>query len=106
MLLGTPNHPEVVGLLGFAPDAIVVDEEEDWDAIPRTQAHGADQPEHAAALEVREAGRVHGQPGHELKIMNTVCPVTIRRQQDTMDLAAAVDLSSSSAVGTAPTPRS
>ena len=35
VLLGTPKHPEVVGLLGFAPDAIVVDEEEDWDRIPR-----------------------------------------------------------------------
>ena len=35
VLLGTPNHPEVVGLLGFAPNAILVDEEEDWAAIPR-----------------------------------------------------------------------
>ena len=35
VLLGTPKHPEVVGLLGFAPDAIVVDEEEDWERIPR-----------------------------------------------------------------------
>jgi (E)-4-hydroxy-3-methyl-but-2-enyl pyrophosphate reductase len=35
VLLGTPRHPEVVGLLGFAPDAIVVDEEEDWETIPR-----------------------------------------------------------------------
>jgi 4-hydroxy-3-methylbut-2-enyl diphosphate reductase len=29
---------------------------------------------------------------HELKIVNTVCPVTIRRQQDTMETAAEVDL--------------
>ena len=36
VLLGTPKHPEVVGLLGFAPDAIVVDEEEDWE--PRSRA--------------------------------------------------------------------
>ena len=35
VLLGTPKHPEVVGLLGFAPDAIVVDEEDDWPKIPR-----------------------------------------------------------------------
>ncbi|HET9456496.1 MAG TPA: hypothetical protein VFO78_04095, partial [Candidatus Limnocylindrales bacterium] len=28
VLLGTPNHAEVVGMLGFAPDAIVVDEED------------------------------------------------------------------------------
>src|SRR5438132_2684164 len=35
VLLGTPRHPEVVGLLGFAPQAIVVDDEADWDRIPR-----------------------------------------------------------------------
>src|SRR4051812_11703106 len=29
---------------------------------------------------------------HELKVVNTVCPVTIRRQQDTLDLAEQVDL--------------
>jgi 4-hydroxy-3-methylbut-2-enyl diphosphate reductase len=29
---------------------------------------------------------------HELKIVNTVCPVTIRRQEDTLEAARAVDL--------------
>ena len=55
-----PKHPEVVGLLGFAPDAIVVDEEDDWDRDPAPQEDGAHHPEHPAALEVREARRVHG----------------------------------------------
>jgi 4-hydroxy-3-methylbut-2-enyl diphosphate reductase len=93
VLLGTPKHPEVVGLLGFAPDAIVVDEEEEWDAaIPRRKRMAlisqSTQPpwkfERLAALMVSRA--------HELKIVNTVCPVTIRRQQDTMDAAGEVDL--------------
>lgn len=93
VLLGTPKHPEVIGLLGFAPDAIVVDEEEDWDAaIPRKKRMAlisqSTQPpwkfERLAALMVSRA--------HELKIVNTVCPVTIRRQQDTMETAADVDL--------------
>ena len=87
VLLGTPRHPEVVGLLGFAPDAIVVDEEEDWQRIPRTKRMAlisqSTQPpwkfEKLAAFLVSRC--------HELKIVNTVCPVTIRRQQDTMDLA-------------------
>ena len=36
VLLGTPGHPETVGLLGIAPDAIVVDEESEWEErIPR-----------------------------------------------------------------------
>jgi (E)-4-hydroxy-3-methyl-but-2-enyl pyrophosphate reductase len=91
VLLGTPKHPEVVGLLGFAPDAIVVDEEEDWDQIPRKKRMAlisqSTQPpwkfEKLAAFLVSRA--------HELKVVNTVCPVTIRRQQDTMALADSVD---------------
>ena len=92
VLLGTPKHPEVVGLLGFAPDAIVVDEEEDWDRIPRRKRMAlitqSTQPpwkfEKLAAFMVSRA--------HELKILNTVCPVTIRRQEDTLELAREVEL--------------
>jgi len=91
VLLGTPNHPEVVGLLGFAPDAIVVDEEDDWDRIPRKKRMAlitqSTQPpwkfERLAAFMVGRA--------HELKIVNSVCPVTIRRQEDTVELARAVE---------------
>src|SRR3954462_8129597 len=87
VLLGTPKHPEVVGLLGFAPDAIVVDEEEDWQRIPRTKrmaliSQSTQPPWKFEKLAAYLVGR-----SHELKIVNTVCPVTIRRQQDTMELA-------------------
>jgi (E)-4-hydroxy-3-methyl-but-2-enyl pyrophosphate reductase len=91
VLLGTPNHPEVVGLLGFAPDAIVVDDESDWDRIPRRKRMAlitqSTQPpwkfERLAAFMVSRA--------HELKIVNSVCPVTIRRQEDTVELARSVE---------------
>lgn len=92
VLLGTPGHPEVTGLLGFAPEAILVDEEEDWPRIPHTRRMAlisqSTQPpwkfERLAAYMVSRC--------HELKIINTICPVTIRRQQDTIDLAEQVDL--------------
>ena len=92
VLLGTPKHPEVVGLLGFAPDAIVVDEEADWGSIPTRKRMAlitqSTQPpwkfEKLAAFMVSRA--------HELKIVNTVCPVTIRRQEDTLEAARGVDL--------------
>ena len=92
VLLGTPRHPEVVGLLGFAPDALVVDEEEDWEQIPRRKKMAllsqSTQPpwkfEKLAAFMVSRC--------HELKIVNTVCPVTIRRQEDTIECAREVDL--------------
>ncbi len=91
VLLGTPRHPEVVGLLGFAPGAIVVDEEEDWGRIPRTKrialiSQSTQPPWKFEKLAAYLVGRCH-----ELKIVNTICPVTIRRQQDTMEAAAAVD---------------
>jgi len=92
VLLGTPKHPEVVGLLGFAPDAIVVDEEEDWETIPRRKrmaliSQSTQPPWKFEKLAAFMVGR-----SHELKIVNTVCPVTIRRQQDTVDAAGEVDL--------------
>ncbi|HEU4671375.1 MAG TPA: 4-hydroxy-3-methylbut-2-enyl diphosphate reductase [Candidatus Limnocylindrales bacterium] len=92
VLLGTPKHPEVVGLLGFAPDAIVVDDEEEWEAkIPRKKRMAlisqSTQPpwkfERLAAFLVSRS--------HELRIVNTVCPVTIRRQEDTLEAAREVD---------------
>ena len=92
VLLGTPLHPEVVGLLGFAPDTLVVDEEADWEQIPRRKKMAllsqSTQPpwkfEKLAAFMVARC--------HELKIVNTVCPVTIRRQEDTVEAAREVDL--------------
>ncbi len=91
VLLGTPNHPEVVGLLGFAPDAIVVDEEDDWDRIPRKKRMAlitqSTQP--PWKFERLAARMVH--LAHELKVVNTVCPVTIRRQEDTVETARQVD---------------
>ncbi|MET1232622.1 MAG: 4-hydroxy-3-methylbut-2-enyl diphosphate reductase [Candidatus Limnocylindrales bacterium] len=92
VILGTPKHPETIGLLGHAPDAIVVDDESEWETIPRRKRMAlmsqSTQPpwkfERLAAHMVSRA--------HELKIVNTVCPVTSRRQQDTMELAELVDL--------------
>jgi 4-hydroxy-3-methylbut-2-enyl diphosphate reductase len=55
VLLGTPKHAEVVGMLGFAPDAIVGD--------PAQEADGAHLAVDPAALEVRASRRVHGLAG-------------------------------------------
>jgi (E)-4-hydroxy-3-methyl-but-2-enyl pyrophosphate reductase len=92
VLLGTPRHPEVVGLLGFAPDAIVVDDEPEWELIPRKKkmaliSQSTQPPWKFEKLAAFMVGR-----SHELKIVNTVCPVTIRRQQDTLETARQVDL--------------
>jgi len=92
VLLGTPRHPEVVGLLGFAPDAIVVDEEEDWQRIPRTKRMALISQSTQPPWKFEKLAAYLVSRSHELKIVNTVCPVTIRRQQDTLEAAGEVDL--------------
>jgi 4-hydroxy-3-methylbut-2-enyl diphosphate reductase len=92
VLLGTPNHAEVVGMLGWAPDAIVVDEEEDWERIPRKKkmaliSQSTQPPWKFEKLAAFMVGR-----SHELKVVNTVCPVTIRRQEDTLEAARQVEM--------------
>jgi len=93
VLLGTPNHAEVVGMLGFAPDAIVVDEEDEWEAkIPRKKRMALISQSTQPPWKFEKLAAFMTSRAHELKIVNTVCPVTIRRQEDTLDTAREVDL--------------
>ena len=92
VLLGTPNHPEVVGILGYAPDAILVDEEEEWDRIPRTKRMAVVSQSTQPPWKFQKLAAFMVTRAHELKIVNTVCPVTIRRQEDTIELADQVDM--------------
>ena len=79
-------------MLGFAPEAIVVDEEEDWVRIPRTKRMAFISQSTQPPWKFEKLAAYLVSRSHELKIVNTVCPVTIRRQQDTLDLAERVDL--------------
>jgi (E)-4-hydroxy-3-methyl-but-2-enyl pyrophosphate reductase len=92
VLLGTPKHPEVVGLLGFAPNAIVVDDEPDWEAIPRKKKMALISQSTQPPWKFEKLAAYMVSRSHELKIVNTVCPVTIRRQEDTLEAARDVDL--------------
>ncbi len=92
VLLGTPKHPEVVGLLGFAPDAIVVDDEEDWAAIPRRKRMALISQSTQPPWKFEKLAAFMVSRSHELRIVNTVCPVTIRRQEDTLETAREVDM--------------
>jgi 4-hydroxy-3-methylbut-2-enyl diphosphate reductase len=92
VLLGTPRHAEVVGMLGFAPDAIVVDEEEEWEAaIPRKKRMALISQSTQPPWKFEKLAAFMTSRAHELKIVNTVCPVTIRRQEDTLEAARDVE---------------
>ena len=79
IILGTPEHPEVVGLRGFAPNAIVV-ETKAGVVSQSTQPPWAFKDLVAHVAEIAQ----------ETKVFNTVCPVTVKRQHAASELAEQV----------------
>src|SRR5881409_3802322 len=91
IILGTPEHPEVVGLLGFAPEATVVETKEEWEKLPRMKKAGvvsqSTQPPWAFKDLVSHISEI----AQETKVFNTVCPVTVKRQHAASELAEQVN---------------
>lgn len=91
IILGTPDHPEVVGLKGYAgEDHVVVETKEEWERLPRMKKAGvvsqSTQPPWAFTALVAHVATI----AQELKVFNTVCPVTIKRQHAASELAEQV----------------
>ncbi|MDE3112237.1 MAG: 4-hydroxy-3-methylbut-2-enyl diphosphate reductase [Chloroflexota bacterium] len=91
VILGTPDHPEVVGLKGFAgKDHVVVETEEQWNALPKMKKAGvvsqSTQPPWAFTALVAHVATL----AQEMKVFNTVCPVTVKRQVAATELAEQV----------------
>ncbi|MFP4039941.1 MAG: 4-hydroxy-3-methylbut-2-enyl diphosphate reductase [Desulfosudaceae bacterium] len=92
IIIGDENHPEVTGLLGFAPGrGVAVNSLEDLRQLPRfDQAIIVAQTTQNTAL--FEAVRDWTRAEHpHYKIFNTICPSTQNRQAETERLANAVD---------------
>jgi 4-hydroxy-3-methylbut-2-enyl diphosphate reductase len=88
VLLGTPDHPEVIGLVAYAGDNyVVVETEEQWTKLPKMKRAGvvsqSTQPPWAFTALVAHVATI----SQEMKVYNTVCPVTIKRQAAATELA-------------------
>lgn len=94
VMIGDANHPEVRGVIGYAPDVIVVDREEDLDAVlPKRERLGVvaqttHTPEHVANM----IGAIAARPFRELKVVNTLCLEVVRRQEAASELCREVDV--------------
>jgi 4-hydroxy-3-methylbut-2-enyl diphosphate reductase len=91
IILGTPDHPEVVGLRGYAgDDYVIVETKEEWERLPRMKKAGvvsqSTQPPWAFTALVAHVATI----AQELKVFNTVCPVTVKRQHAASELAEKV----------------
>jgi len=93
IIVGEGNHPEVQGLLGHAPKALVVDPRRDLPAIPKRARVGlvaqtTQYPEdYRAVIE-----KVVESDFEEVRVFNTICNATVVRQEAAVALAGRVDI--------------
>ncbi len=93
IILGTPEHPEVVGLVGFAgPDYTIVETKDEWERLPKMKKAGVVSQSTQPPWAFKELVGHVAEISQELKVFNTVCPVTIKRQNAATELAGETDM--------------
>ena len=93
IILGTPDHPEVVGLVGFAgTNYTIVETKEEWEKLPRMKKAGVVSQSTQPPWAFKELVGHVAEISQELKVFNTVCPVTIKRQNAATELAGESDV--------------
>ena len=94
VMIGDANHPEVRGVIGYAPVVTVIDEDSDLEkALPYRERLGivaqtTHSPEHVADM----IAKILRRPYREVKIVNTLCLEVTRRQEAAIELAKEVDV--------------
>ncbi len=94
VLIGDPNHPEVKGVVGYAPNVTVIDKSTDLDeALPYRERLGivaqtTHAPEHVAEM----VAEILKRPYREVKIINTLCLEVVHRQEAAVALAREVEV--------------
>lgn len=93
IILGTPEHPEVVGLRAYAgTDYVIVETKEEWERLPRMKKAGVVSQSTQPPWAFKELVAHVAEIAQETKIFNTVCPVTIKRQHAATELAGETDM--------------
>lgn len=94
VMIGDPNHPEVKGVIAYAPDVTVVDKGSDLEeALPYRERIGivaqtTHSPEHVAEM----IAEILKRPYREVKVVNTLCLEVTRRQEAAVELCKEVDV--------------
>jgi (E)-4-hydroxy-3-methyl-but-2-enyl pyrophosphate reductase len=92
VIIGDRDHPEVKAIAGYAgPAAVIVNSEEEAAAVRATEKMGVVmQTTHAAETCHRIAAALLGK-ANEVRIFNTLCNATAKRQKAALQLAGEVD---------------
>jgi len=93
IVVGDPNHPEVQGLIGYAPAVRVVAEEKDLENLPVSSRWAiVSQTTFSAEDFAYIVGRIAARNFKEIKVLNTICRETTRRQQSAIELCRQVEV--------------
>ena len=94
VMIGNAEHPEVRGVIGYAPEVTVIDHETDLDqALGHRRRLGiVAQTTHSPAYVAEVIAKLVQLPYREVKIVNTLCLEVTRRQEAAITLAREVDV--------------
>ena len=93
VIVGDENHPEVQAIVGFAKNVVVIGSESDLDKLSGQDKLGVicqttQSPDHFAKM----LGEIVRKGFSELKVINTLCPEAIKRQDSAVELCRKVDI--------------
>jgi 4-hydroxy-3-methylbut-2-enyl diphosphate reductase len=93
IIVGSPDHPEMIGVKGYAPDhAFIIKDETEIDALPRLR-----NPLVVSQTTIKSktffdtAEAVKTKTNDEVQVINTICSATRDRQEAARALAGMVD---------------
>jgi len=93
VVVGDPDHPEIRGVVGYAPNVVVVASKDDLAKVPRCERLAViSQTTHSAEDFGHLVGELARGDFHEIKVVNTICRETTRRQASALDLCQQVDV--------------
>lgn len=94
VMIGDANHPEVKGVIGYAPKVTVVDHNTNLeDALPYFERLGlVAQTTHSPEYVADVISKILVRPYREVKIVNTLCLEVVRRQEAAIALTKEVDV--------------
>ena len=93
-IIGHEDHPEIKGVRSYAGERHVVVDDMDrstWERVPHTKRIGVLSQSTILPSKLEEFAAFCLRRCHDLRVVNTVCPVTLTRQADSVVLAREVD---------------
>ena len=95
VLIGDKDHPEVKGVVGYAPSVIIIDSEDEIEKLPKRGKLGIiSQTTHSAEKFGEMVGKIAATRRNyqEMKVINTICFETSKRQEAAAKLCDEVDI--------------